>query len=332
MIHNKTTLLEGMVLYHPMIEIWSGTVRVLRDQDLKEVSTRLPPADLVSDGRKRIVRKDPLRPLLAVRKRVDRMLHTVGFPFMGGIAVPEGSCVEIEAALPDLERTFNDTVDQLCSNLQAEYLIHREQYPDWADMLKDSELGEAAVRVRCRFDVVSHRVAAPDSNVSATAASRFNKIANAALPSLLDDIARDADEMYKNSFKGKGRVAAKTAAMVIRMVDKLKAFSFLDPRVAPMSEALGKPLCALPSSGHLSPSETAAVCTVLHTLRDPDRLIEQGSAAIRSTIDLTFDASDIQRDDLFIKQDASVVNQAVPAPILSPASLRSETPRYQSTF
>jgi len=285
MIHNNTTVLHGIALYHPLIEIWSGTVRVKRLEDLKDASDHLPPSALVSDGRKRIVRKEPLRPLLAIRKRVDRLLRGAGFPFMGGIAVPESACALIESKLPGLEKEFQEAIDDMCHDLTKEYELLEEEFPAWSTMLQKSRLSEVDVRSRCRFDVVSHRVAAPDVTASPSAAKRFNKIVDAALPMLLQDIGNTADSIYEDSVRGKGRVSSKTAAVVKRLVEKLGAFSFLDPRVDPMAIALSNQLQNLPQSGYLTPVETAMLASVLNTLSDPESLIQQGAAAIQTSID-----------------------------------------------
>lgn len=320
MIHNTTTVLNGIALYHPMIEIWSGTVRVKRMEDLIDASDKLPPSEIVSDGRKRIVRKDPLRPLLAIRKRVDRLLRTAGFPFMGGIAVPETACANIEALLPQLEAEFLTTVSNMCRDLGDEYELLEEQFPEWSEMLRKSRLSGAEVQSRCRFDVVSHRVAAPDATQSASAAKRFHKIADAAFPTLLQDIARDAEEIYEKSVKGKGRLSVKTAAVVKRLVDKLGAFSFLDPRVDPMAQALSQQLQDLPATGFLSPVETAKVSSVLNTLSDPESLISQGAAAIQATVDAH--VFEVVGDDLPVSDDMFAGDKepepAAPMPVTQP--------------
>ena len=328
MIHNNTTVLNGIALYHPMIEIWSGTVRVKRMEDLIDASDKLPPSEIVSDGRKRIVRKDPLRPLLAIRKRVDRLLRTAGFPFMGGIAVPETACANIEALLPQLEAEFLTTVSNMCRDLGDEYELLEEQFPEWAKMLRKSRLSGAEVQSRCRFDVVSHRVAAPDATQSASAAKRFHKIADAAFPTLLQDIARDAEEIYEKSVKGKGRLSVKTAAVVKRLVDKLGAFSFLDPRVDPMAQALSQQLQDFPATGFLSPVETAKVSSVLNTLSDPESLISQGAAAIQATVDAH--VFDVVGDDLPVSDDMFAGDKepepAAPMPVTQPlASVQRST-------
>lgn len=340
MIHNNTTVLHGIALYHPMIEIWSGTVRVQRAEDLKDASDHLPPSALVSDGRKRIIRKEPLRPLLAIRKRVDRLLRTAGFPFMGGIAVPETACAHIEAVLPELEKEFLAAVDSMCQNLGTEYALLEEEYPEWAEMLNKSRLGDVSVRARCRFDVVSHRVAAPDANQSPGAAKRFNKIADAALPTLLEDIGNNAETIYKDTVKGKGRISSKTGAVVKRLVEKLSAFSFLDPRVDPMASALANQLQNLPSTGWLSPMETAMVASVLNTLSDPETLIQQGAAAIQTTIDpqllLGDDADDDSAShDLFMSLEVTPCVEDQSEPTNAPQALPTDaavTPQFTASF
>lgn len=285
MISKNSTVLEGLALYHPLIEIWSGTVRVKRTDDLKAAEDLLPPSEIVSDGRKRIVRKDPLRPLLAIRKRVDRLVRSHGFPFMGGIAVPESGCADIEAKLPELEKEFQEAVDSLCTDLFDEYEQLEQEHPNWAAMLHKSRLSQSDVRSRCRFDVVSHRVASPDPATSASAARRFHKIADAALPTLLQDVSAAAAKILRDSVRGKSRVASKTAAMVTRLVGKLDTFSFLDPRVDPMSKALNNLMATIPTSGFLDPVQTATIASVLNTLSDPETLIEQGAAAIDNSLD-----------------------------------------------
>lgn len=336
MIHNNTAVLSGIALYHPMIEIWSGTVRVKRAEDLKEATDHLPPSELVSDGRKRIVRRDPLRPMLAIRKRVDRLLRVHGFPFMGGIAVPEAACTEIEARLPELEIEFQDAVNGLCANLVNEYDVLEQEFPSWSEMLRGSRLGEADVRARCRFDVVSHRVAAPDASQSPSAAKRFHKIADAALPTLLEDIGDSAASIYSESVRGKGRASSKTAAVVRRLVDKLGAFSFLDPRVDPMATALSKQLQSLPFTGWLSPVETATLASVLNTLADPQSLIQQGAAAFNLPDAPMQDEPDVMAnpttDDLFVEVEVKPDLEPVSAAAPQAQPVAASVPVYAAGF
>lgn len=296
MIHNNTAVLNGITLYHPMVEIWSGTVRVKRSEDLKAANDHLPPAELVSDGRKRIVRRDPLRPLLAKRKQLDRLLRSVGFPFMGGVAVPDVKAAMVDSKIAEIETDFNNDRINLCNALADEYDLQEEKYPEWAEMLRSSRLDEASVMSRCRFDVVSHRVAAPDATVCPGAAQRFSKIADAALPTLLKTIAADAENILEESVKGKGRISTKTVNVVRRLVDKLDTFSFLDPRVDPLAQALHTQLGSLPSSGYLSGSETVILRSILTAMADPEDAILQ-AAAIQSTIDPLSDSADAPQED-----------------------------------
>jgi hypothetical protein len=333
MISNTTTVLEGLVLYHPMIEIWSGTVRIRRKEDLVNAESHLPPAELVSDGRKRIVPKDPLKPLLTVRKAVERLLKGPGIPMMGGVAVPETLASEIEAELPKLETKFNDAVNDLCAGLTASYQKLENAWPEWAPMLRSSRLTEAEVRSRCRFDVVALRAAAPDASHSAGAAKRFDRIATAAFPKLLEDIAARADEILEESFRGKGAVTQRQLAPVRRLVEKLETFSFLDPRVAPMAGSFSNQLAGLPKAGPLNATHTATVVTVLKTLADPDLMLTHGSAAITQPADVAGDlfetaAPDVPTPSVLIEPEDFVEEPVLDASdVVTPAPRAVDTPR-----
>lgn len=282
MISTTTTSIDGLVLYHPIIEIWSGTVQIHRDEDLAAATANLPPSALVSDGRKRLVPKDPLRPLLRVRKNVDTLLRRHGFRMMGGIAVPESATGQIEVELPKLQTAFQDSLDELCLNLEDWYQKLEAEYPQWVPMLRKSRLTPQDVRARCRFDVVAIRAAAPNPSIAPQASLRFSRVASAAFPSLLEDMAKRAEEVLKESFYGKSEVTQKQMIPVRRMVEKLESFGFLDPRVAPMADALGKQLQVIPKQGPLDMAQTALVVTVLKTLSDPDLVIQHGVGAISS--------------------------------------------------
>lgn len=331
MISNTTTVLEGLVLYHPMIEIWSGTVRIRRSEDLADAESHLPPSELVSDGRKRIVPKDPLKPLLTVRKAVERLLKGPGIPMMGGVAVPETMASVVEAELPKLEAKFNEAVDDLCSGLLGSYQKLEEAWPGWAPMLRKSRLSEADVRARCRFDVVALRAAAPDASRSVGAAKRFDRIATAALPKLLEDIAARAEEILEESFRGKGAVTQRQLAPVRRLVEKLETFSFLDPRVAPMAGSFGNQLAGMPKTGPLNANHTATVVTVLKTLADPDLMLTHGSSAITHHNDASPpDDADLTTLPLLADVEPSAfVPDSVLDPPPAPMPTRIATPEAQ---
>lgn len=284
-ITNQTTSLDGMVLYYPMIEVWSGTVKVSREQDLAAAKADLPPADLVSDGRKRLISQEPLRPFLAIRKRVERQLGSHGIRLLGGYAVPVSATAEIEAQLPELEREFLEARADLIANLDRHFGDWEEAHPGWSDMLHRSRTDPLTVESRCCFHVGCIRAETPDATTSAGAASRFHAIANSALPTLLQETADRADELL-TEFKGKVSTTQRAVTAVRKLVDKLGTFSFLDQRVRPMVDVLEGQLNVLPKTGPLNANATTMLFWVVRQLADPQAMLDHGEGQVTATMGL----------------------------------------------
>jgi hypothetical protein len=288
-ITNQTTSLDGMVLYYPMIEVWSGTVKVSREQDLAAAKANLPPATIVSDGRKRLISQKPLRPFLAVRKCVERLLGSHGIRLLGGYAVPVSATAEIEAQLPELEREFLEARADLVSNLDRHFddwvAEMEEEFPGWGDMLRRNRTDPLTVESRCCFHVGCIRAETPDATTSAGAASRFHAIANSALPTLLQETADRADELL-TEFQGKVSTTQRAVTAVRKLVDKLGTFSFLDQRVRPMVEVLEGQLNLLPKTGPLNANATTMLFWVVRQLADPQAMLDHGEGQVTATMGL----------------------------------------------
>lgn len=272
-------VLSGLVLFNPAIEIWSGTVKVRRNEDLESAKAYLPPSSLVSDGRKRLIATDPLRPMQAVRKAVERLLKQHGIPLMGGYAIPEDIAEDVMKELPKLRKTFEDAVDQLALNL-TDWYDRFEQLPEhaeWSELLNRARLTETDVRSRCGFHVAVYQVASPDPATSPLASKSFGDISASAFPKLLEDIADQATLIYEEAFAKASRVQQRSVDRVRKVVDKLETFSFLDPRVGPMADGLQQQIRNLPHQGALTAAETASVVGLLSVLMNPALLLKQGS-------------------------------------------------------
>ena len=304
-ISTSSTALDGLVLYYPIVNIWSGTVMVSRETDLAAAKDQLPPEDLVSNGRKRIVDKAVTAPLLAMRKRVERLLKEHGAPMMGGVGVPACASATVEAGLAEIEASFYEHVETICQNLSARYLEHETLHPGWEEMLRRSHLTEDDVRARCRFDVVAIQPSAPTSS---GAESRFGRFAEAAVPQILEDLAKRADKLLTDTFKGRVKATQRQLGAVQRLIEKLSNFSFLDPRVNPIAQSLDAQLAAMPATGTLTYSETATVKTVLKTLADPEFILAQGTATDDDSTDATDTDAELQPADVEAGDSPSTVS------------------------
>lgn len=274
---------EQLVIITPRIEVWSGTVQVQRDRDLTQVNGQLPPKGLVSDGRKALIGPEPLRPMLNVRKSIERTLKQDGFTGLvgTGIAVTADKANEFLEKVPAFKKEFDDAVQSLVDNIDQHYESQETLYPHWAQMLKSSRLAGEEIRSRCKFSIAVFRLAAPDPTKANSAANdHYQQMTQDAVPTLLGDIARDAAELMPR-FEGKSSVKQTQVVPVWRLVDKLLNFAFLDPRIQPSASSMRTILDGISTTGPLNPTETTLCLTILQQLAKPATLLTHGSGVIR---------------------------------------------------
>lgn len=278
---STTTVLPGLTIVRPLIEVWSGTVKFDHRQVVSDAArSELPPSELASDGRLSLVPgRTALTKLLSTRKGVERLLKSKGFQLLGGYAVATSDLPEVMAELANLEQQFNVLVDDLVINRVDLYAEQQTKFPKWADLLKANEASEATIRARCVFDVAVFEVSAPQE---ASAATRLTKAASNAYPALLETIAAEAEDRLEAVVKLPD-VNQRSVNPVRELIDKLDTFSFIDASVAPLVSALRGQMALLPHNGKLSMSEMGTFVSILQTLADPSRLLQFGMNAITAT-------------------------------------------------
>jgi hypothetical protein len=259
----------------PSIEILTFTVPVNREVDLPEAKGSMPSRRIISDGRKHIAPPHATNGLHAVRKKLERLLSKNLARFLGGYFGPDFRVEEAMQAVPEIETSWHEALDDMIARLPALYAEQEDEAgPQWAEMLRRARLSEDQVRARCRFSVSQVAIARIED-----VAGLFGDIADAAFVAVLKDLASDARRIKRDSFEGRTEVLASSVAPVRALVDKLNSFSFIDDRVAPMADAFCSQLSLAPKAGRLSRSETALVLGVLGQLEDPEALLESGALA-----------------------------------------------------
>lgn len=306
---------EQLVIISPRIEIWSGTVKLERDTDLASINGQLPPKELVSDGRKQLIPAASLAGMYNVRKQIERTLKAEGFAGLvgGGIAVTAKKADEFLAGLSTFEQAFEQAREALIANLTAHYAAQESVFPAWATMLRSARLTAKQVRTRCKFGISVFRLSPPDADPASRSNQLFNEMMGSALPTLMQDIAGEAEKLAAR-FKGRSCVKQAQVLPVKRLVEKLKGFAFLDPRVQPIAAGLTSVLDSLPLTGALNAGQTACCVTVLKQLMDPVSIIAHGVGVIEHV----GDAEDVQ-EELPIAAPAL----PVPTPTQQPSRRRS---------
>lgn len=288
--------LSQLVMFSPQVSIWSGTLKIDRDLDLKNIASSLPPQALASDGRKNLVDQKFLAGPRKLRKRLERLLKAEGFSLIGDcFAVNEERAASVLTGLPKLEAEFAQEVDNLIHKLDEAYAEQVNKAPEeWKNLLVQGRLTADEVRKRFSFKVGVFKITAPNEDASNPMNQHFaNTIMETATPRLMDDIASEARDIFFTSFmvpvdpsKPKGKrhfkdsITQAAIKSISRLLDKLADYSFLDVRVHPTVLSLRSILDNLPSTGPLNAQQTSTCSTVLRQLMDPESILGIGEAFV----------------------------------------------------
>lgn len=298
---HQTLPSNHLVIINSNLQVWSGTVKVQREQDLPDVDQdKLPPKTLVSDGRKVLIDSKELAGMESVRKAIERFLKEEGFSFRGagGIAVTHEKYEEFMAKAPEFEQNFKDALDTLIKRLPEAYQAQEDKYPDWAFMLAQSRPTDTQIRNRCKFGLGIFQLAPPDpKNPGSTGNAYYQDMLDQALPEMLKSISAAADKQLEK-VRGKSRMLQSQLDNVRGLVKKLKAFAFLNDDIAPAADALAAVLTKLPLQGTLNMANTLLCVTVLEQLANPHQLLANGKAALEDHLQ--------QEDDLFVQPELSI--------------------------
>lgn len=275
-VNYKDSPLSRLVIFTPVINIWSATVKIDREKDLKDIKDKLPPTSIVSDGRKTLIDLKLLTPFSTIRSKVYRLLTKHGFQLTPNAhAIPANKADQIAKELDELGDEFKALIPDFLTSLPSAVDAHIALAPEWKEFMERSRPVAKSVECRMVFRVGAYRMAPPDEDNPGSLISRSFGEAIDAVPSLLSDIASDATEMLKGPL-GKGRRIGHAHANALReLVAKLESFGFLDHRVAAAADGLDSMLAIVPESGQLTPGQLGVLRTVCLILSDPVQILEQ---------------------------------------------------------
>lgn len=270
----------GFTLVHYDITVPTGTVMLNRKTDLGDVAGKLPPKNLVSDGRKQVMDPSVLQPAYTKRKQVLRLMDEQGTSFFGGHLVPPQNIEFVAAELARLEAEYDTLINDIAGRLDAEQTDWAQKHPAWAQLFSENRLTEQEFRARCGFKVAMMEIMSPNNP---DAAKAFSKAAATIVPSFLAELAQRASKAWDTHAKGKGKMTQNGLQALKEIVSRLKAFALLDPRVGPSAQGYEAVLAVMPKTGPLNPRETAQAHALLGQLMNPERILDHGVATLDAT-------------------------------------------------
>ena len=240
-----TQVLDQMSVIAVDCSIWSGARR-LKPEDLAlGQGGQLPPDDVVSLGSKKLCDRTVLKPFLRLREQAARVCTREGVRFLGGYAVADtavdGISSELDQVQTDFERQKQDFLAQYDRHIHEWVSAH----PDFADAIRRAVPEVQQVSQRFSFGYTVYKVtAAPRPE---TLNHQVNQLGN----TLREDISREAQALFEQTFSGKQKVNRKALKPIMRLREKLNGLAFIDKGIAPIVQRLDAGLMQIPNSGSL---------------------------------------------------------------------------------
>ena len=240
-----TQILNKMSVISVDCSVWSGSRR-LKPEDLAlGQGGQLPPDDVVSLGSKKLCDREVLKPFLRLREQACRVCSREGVRFLGGYAVSDllvdAISGELDQVQSDFERQKQDFLAQYDRHIQEWVSAH----PDFADAIRRAVPDVQKVSQRFGFDYTVYKVTeAPKQD---TLNHQVSKLGN----TLRDEISRDAQALFEQTFSGKQKVSRKAIRPILKLRDKLHSLAFVDQGIAPVVQRLDAGLMQIPKQGSL---------------------------------------------------------------------------------
>lgn len=345
--NNVEIVLENLEVIKLNVTIWSARKK-LREEDLILADgSKLPPDELASLGSMRLVGREHLKAFDTLKSRAEALCLKFGTRFLGGFAVPTGTAAALATELNDIRVAFEAARQKFLGSYEEAVNDWVGRYPDFAAAIRGHIDSVDAVGGKIGFDYCVFRVSPSEPPASRSKADALAQGLERSVEKmgggLFGEIAREADDLLKDSLLGKDQVTRKALSPLKRMRDKLDGLSFLDYRVGPLVDTLDGLLRSIPPKGLLEGEVLQRILTVALLLSDPDRMRLHGEG-LASKADfgplLEAEAIPVQGADPdgaglesvpeTVDQAGDDTSQAVPDPVGTPQETtggeREETP------
>jgi hypothetical protein len=261
------------------IRIWSGRKK-LRPGDLT-ASGRLPPADLVTLGSKRLCSPDALQPFLQVKRRAEARCQAIGVRFAHAFAIPKAAAKPLLTELNGLAEQFRQARVVFLESYDNELARWQAQHPGYERLIATELLPKAVVAARLMFGYEVFAINALDGDGELAALLEQGGAGNLTqglVGALYQEVASESCAFMRHSLSGRDEVTQKFLRPVRAIRDKLAGLAFLDVGIAPLVGSIDEILASVPPKGKIEGASLAALRGVVTLLTDPARMREHGRA------------------------------------------------------
>lgn len=259
-IHQKLVVIDIS-----SIRIMTGAVSLDGSETvLGKGGKTLPTEVRASMGTKFFMDRSILKKLQGCRNRLVSYLGGVAIRYLSGYAAPITLRAEIEKKISEEKVIFEQIKQELLAHYDEYVEKWCDQFPECANELKASAPSLEKVEIRNKFAVNLFQVQPLEGEQAIAADSQAGD-------TLLEEVNRDARNLYYSSFRGKTECSRKAVSAIERLARKLQGLAFLDRRALPLAVDVFGRVGKLSKHGPYTGSdftEVTNICLLLATKPD----------------------------------------------------------------
>ena len=240
-----TQILDQMSVIALDCSIWSGARRLKPEDLVLGKGGQLPSDEVVSLGSKKLCKREVLKPFHRLRDQACRLCGREGVRFLGGYAVPDHYVSGLSLKLDQVQQDFNQEKQAFLTGYDQHIQEWVNAHPDFAEAIRSAVPDAKDVSQRFRFGYTTYKV------VASPQPDNLNQQVNQLGGTLREEISRDAQILFEQTFRGKSKVTRKALNPILRLRDKLHGLAFVDPGITPIVQRLDAGLSQLPNNGAL---------------------------------------------------------------------------------
>lgn len=277
MIHEQK--LDQIALLVVRLTMWSATRKASRETDLKEVSSALPPREVLSNGEIRLVAPEHMEWTSKFRKRLERLVKTHGTRTYAGDIIPLDNLPEIRRELDAFKRDLERETQDFLSNLPVYLRQWSEKNSEWVAMIDRTEVTADTVRNNFgfRFTIFSPGVV---EGYEESMSDMLQSIGE----SVASEVATQVKPVWEKSLKGKAKAVSRTLNLFRQIALKLNSFKAIAPELSAASAMLDETLASIPKEGVIEGADFIKFERAVLILSDKETVLSYGNVVDEATM------------------------------------------------
>lgn len=272
-VTSDITVLDHLLALNLNINLWSAR-RKLSLEDFGNVE--LPPEDIAFPGLEERVRSGKTVHLQHAQGQSRQLSGPARHPFLGGWGIPEDKAGNIITELGVIRDEFNFEKEKFLAGYDQAISDWIARHPRWANILAGSTVSGDYVRARMNFSWQLYRVMPPVElgDEGTMRECGLHEEVEGIAKTLFEEIAKDADDIWKKVYSGKDSVTHKALSPLRALQQKLTGLTFVEPHVAPVADLVDTALARTPRRGNIVEADLLMLQGQVCLLREPAALVE----------------------------------------------------------